>query len=307
MAYPTDRNITNVRKPAVAGRFYPADPGKLREMVQGFLVDARREIAPPDSSTTLLGVLAPHAGFVFSGFTAACAYATLEGRTYDTVILIGGPHTAAARTVGASVYRGSVFETPLGAVAVDTDLARRIVASSSAISEDEISHRQEHSLEVQLPFLQLALQDVAIVPILVAGQQTLLDEVAGAIVKAVSARGRPGRTLFVISTDLSHYPKQQDAEKYDSEILQAFCSLDGELLLAKDKQIMGLGVDNLACTMCGLRAAFVGIRIANKLGATTATLLDRRTSADAGVSGVSEREVVGYGAAMLTGAGSTRS
>ncbi len=289
-----------VRKPAAAGRFYPSSPERLSELVKGFLSDARKEMPVLSPDTKIVEILSPHAGFIFSGATAAHAYVELEGRDYDTVILIGPPHHV--RVHGASVYCGDAFETPLGSVPVNTDLARRIASSSHLINDDERPHIQEHSLEVQLPFLQMVMKDFSIVPILIMGNKDVLDSVAHAMSDVFrEIREQHGSVLFIISTDLAHFPEKKDADKCDVEILQAFCTLDADLLLKKDKEIMSRGVPNLACTMCGLDAAYVGIRIANAMGGTEAFILDRSVSSDAHVPGAGTESVVGYGAVLITG------
>ncbi|MCX7031607.1 MAG: AmmeMemoRadiSam system protein B [Spirochaetes bacterium] len=289
----------DLRPPAVAGSFYPADPVQLRTAVDGFLSRARRSgVAIPDGEEPV-AILVPHAGYDFSGPCAAFAYAALDGRQFDRIVLLGPPHTVAVQ--GAAVYCGAGFQTPLGAVPVDTALARAIVGSSSVIHDSPAPHTAEHSLEVQLPFLLETLKKVSIVPILVMGDSAILDSVARSIIDAVrSSNGGFSRTLFVISTDLAHYPSEADATASDREILSAFCSLDPGKLVAADRAIMARKLPKLSCTMCGLDAAYVGLQIARAAGATMAHLLDTRTSADAGISGAGADSVVGYGAVLVS-------
>jgi AmmeMemoRadiSam system protein B len=289
----------SIRAPAVAGQFYPAHPGELESMIKGFLAKAREDTILPHPNTRILEILVPHAGYIYSGLTAAYSFAVLEGREYDTVVLLGSPHRVPV--AGAVVYCGKAFDCPLGLVPVNVDLAKKLVSSSDLIEDDEEPHLYEHSLEVELPFLQTVLGDFSIVPILIMGERLILDDVAESIVRTVSEAGESvDRILFVISTDLSHYPQKKDAVKSDTEILQAFCSLDGDVLLKKNKEIMARGVRNLACAMCGLDAAYVGIKIANALGGGKATLLHRSVSSDAGIPGADDSQVVGYGAVMVT-------
>jgi AmmeMemoRadiSam system protein B/AmmeMemoRadiSam system protein A len=293
-----------LRPPAVAGSFYPSDPGQLRAMVEDFLARARRGAGnsaarAPALDEQVVAILVPHAGYVFSGLTAACAFAACEGREYDTVILIGTPHTAPIR--GAAVFCGRGFATPIGVVPVDTRFTRAITAASPLIRDDPTPHAAEHSLEVQLPFLVSVLKGARIVPILVMGDTATLRSVARSLIETI--RKTPGgfsRTLIVISSDLAHYPTAADALASDREILTAFCSLDPDALLAADRSIMERKMPNLVCSMCGLNTAYVGLELARAAGATAARLLDTRTSADAGVSGATADKVVGYGAVLIT-------
>jgi len=304
--YEPQEDITSsIREPTVAGTFYPDDPGVLDKMVEHFLSSAREDKSIRKINEPIAIILVPHAGYVVSGRTAAYAYALLEGRDYDIVVLIGSPHRADVH--GASVYCGCGFRIPFGVIPVDTDLARAVVSSSELITDNELPHRYEHSLEVQLPFLEKVLDDFAIVPILVMGDAKTLDHIALAIFKAVSKACGTGKSiLYIVSTDLSHYPKKEDAVKCDSEILQAFLSLEGDTLLKTNDDIMKRGVYNLACAMCGLDAAYVGIKIANAAGANKAVILHRSVSSDAGIEGVSSEQVVGYASVAVTATANTR-
>lgn len=291
---------TLVRRAAASGTFYPSDPDTLEEMVKTFLTNAKEDKNRKVIDGRAGMILVPHAGLVFSGTTAAYAYSILEGEEYNTVILIGSPHQVAVR--GASVYCGDGFEMPSGIVRVDKDLAFNIVHVSKFIADSELSHLQEHSLEVQLPFLIEVLKSFSIVPILVMGDQNTLNSVASSIVKAVAEVTETGRkVLYVISTDLSHFPEKSDALRSDFEILEAFCSLNGDTLIQTDKNIMDRNIANLSCTMCGLDAAYVGIKIANAHNADRAVILHRSVSSDAGIKWATEESVVGYASVAIIG------
>jgi AmmeMemoRadiSam system protein B len=288
------------REPAAAGSFYPADPVELRRTVRTLLQEAQEDPGRLWLDGRPIVLLVPHAGYVFSGKTAAFGFVTLEGTDYERVVLIGPPHRVAVR--GASVYCGDGFSTPLGTVPVDTAFTGALVSSSNLITGDETPHREEHSIEVQLPFLQEVLGTFSIVPILVMGDQTVLDVVARALLRtAVHIPGGSGRTLWVISTDLSHYPEKKAALACDAEILEAFCSLDCATLMRADRELMQRGVKNLVCTMCGIGAAYIGIRVARAYSAESAVVLHRSVSADAQVEGVGENRVVGYAAVAVLG------
>ncbi len=290
----------SVREPAASGSFYPADSGKLRRMVRRLLQEAREDPARPRIAGRTLVLLVPHAGYVFSGKTAAYGFVTLEDSGYERVVIVGPPHRVSLK--GASVYCGKSFSTPLGTVPVDTEFTNALVSSSDLIICDESSHRGEHSLEVQLPFLQEVLGTFSIVPILVRGDQEVVDAVARALLRtSLQVPGGTGETLWVISTDLSHYPEKSASMSCDAAILEAFCSLDCDSLLSVDRELMQQGTKNLVCTMCGLEAAYVGIRVARAHSAERAVVLHRSVSSDALVEGVDETRVVGYAAVSVTG------
>jgi len=294
-------NLDQVREPAVSGSFYPDDPKELDAMIENFLKKAGEDPHRVKVDTPIHLILVPHAGYVFSGGTAAYAYIEITGEPYDTVVLIGPPHRVAV--AGASVYCGKGFKIPFGVIPVDTELAQAIVRSSDIVNDDEYPHIPEHSIEVQLPFLHKILGIFSIVPILVMGEEKTLDRVAAAILEGIKDTHTPEkRILFVISTDLAHFPNYKDALKCDAEIVKAFMTLDAGNLLKTNDEIMKWGIPNLACAMCGLDAAYVGIKIANAIGADKAVLLHMSTSLDAGIPGGSEERVVGYASVAVTSA-----
>jgi AmmeMemoRadiSam system protein B len=189
------------RPAAVAGAFYPGDPAALRRMVEAFVAEGRKGAAP--GGGRVLGIAAPHAGYVYSGLTAGYAFAAVEGRSYDTVLLLGSPHTTPVR--GAAVFCGPGFETPLGVAEVDVDLAKAVVSASPLAQDLRAPHAREHSLEVHLPFLTVALGSYRFVPILIMGDREILDPTADAIYDAlISMYGADVRPLVVVSTDLAH-------------------------------------------------------------------------------------------------------
>lgn len=257
----------------MAGRFYPADPSDLRRLVETELAEARRTQPGPAAAPKAL--VAPHAGYVYSGPIAASAWARavqLRGRV-ERVVLAGPAHWGARGAVVAA--SAAVFATPLGPVRVDTDARDRLVAASR-VKVDDRTHAHEHSLEVQLPFLQVTLGDVAVLPLLVSsgaatGVAEVLDEVWGG-----------DDTLVVVSTDLSHYRDQATATKLDAETAAAVVGRRPE------------AIEPLQA--CGAVALQALLMVAGRRGLEV-ELLDLRTSAD--TAGPPDR-VVGYGAFALT-------
>jgi len=285
----------NVRKPAVAGVFYPAEPGELRRVVETSLAEAKKE----EFSGAIKAILAPHAGYVFCRRGLAAAYKQIEGPAfkYDTVALIGPSHRLA--TKAAALSSAHAWETPLGPVQVATDLCRELARSMDRIEFDDRAHAGEHCLEAQLPYLITAAKGkpFKIVPMLISSPDPLDHQRAANALIAIAAKGR---TLIVVSSDLSHYPDAPTAEKVDKAILDAVKSLNPSTLIQENQKLMQAGHKGLGCAMCGLDAALALARAAKGLGISEAAVVNYTHSGM--VSGDNGR-VVGYGAMIFTGTG----
>lgn len=249
------------RPAAVAGRFYSDDPAELRSTVESLLASAK-------SRDAVKAIVAPHAGYVYSGPIAASAYACVP-ETIERVVLFGPAHRVALRGLGTPTV--DAFETPLGNVMIDRDAIERLDALGP-VSANDRAHAQEHSLEVQLPFLQVLLDRFVLVPVVV-GDATI-DEVAAAL---EAVWGGP-ETLVVISTDLSHYETYEAARRMDRATADAIVRLD--------QAAIG---DDQACGRIPLRGF---LSRAKRLG-MRCTELDLRNSGD---TAGRRKEVVGYGA-----------
>ena len=261
-----------VRPPAVAGTFYPADPETLRTDVEDALGAAatRADAAAPVPKA----VVVPHAGYAYSGPVAASAYARLLPRRgrIERAVLVGPAHGSPRTPVAAS--SADAFETPLGLVPVDCS-AREELAGAGLVTVDDAAHAGEHSLEVHLPFLQVALGDVRVLP-LVVGQVP-----AGAVATVLDRAWGGPETVVVVSTDLSHYHDHDEARRLDRRTAQAVV----------DRQPDALGFAN-ACGVVPLR----GLLLVAADRDLDVELVDLRTSADT----VGSRDtVVGYGAFVL--------
>ena len=263
--------MTHVRHAAVAGMFYPGNPRELDAEVRRYLAGAP---APSAADAPPKAIIAPHAGYVYSGAVAATAYARL-GPIADRVrrvVVIGPCHRVPVR--GLAVSGADAFETPLGRIPVDA-IARDAVLALPQVTVFEDTHEHEHSLEVQLPFLQKLFRNFAILP-LVAGQATG-EQVAQVIERLWGGE----ETIFVISSDLSHYLDYDTARSVDAATCQAIESLDGS----------AIGRDQA----CG-RVPVAGIlEVAKRRGLAVSTL-DLRNSGD---TAGDRRRVVGYGAWMF--------
>jgi MEMO1 family protein len=242
------------REPAVAGMFYPADAQVLRSQVEGFLAEAEGGPHPK-------AVIVPHAGFVYSGPVAATAYARIDPEKSRRVVLIGPSHRVPFRGLAAS--GATVWRTPLGDVPLEP---------VDGIPELEAAHAQEHSLEVQLPFLQTVLNEFTLLP-LVAGDASA-EEVAGVLDRL---RGGP-ETLIVISSDLSHYENDETCRRLDRATADSILALDEH------------GID--PGSACG-RVPIRGLLHLARQKKMRVELLDLRNSGD--TAGPKD-QVVGYGA-----------
>jgi len=274
-----------LRHPAVAGYFYQGTAEALRKQVQGFII-------PSAKKTKALGVLAPHAGLMYSGAVAGAVYSSVE--LPDIFILIGPNHTGLGASV--SLMSSGRWETPLGTVEIDEPLAAAILEKSSHIHADALAHLREHSLEVQLPFIQYFKHTFKIVPMqmLDTRLETCL-EVGRAVAEAVKESGaeagnrESGRhVLIVASSDMSHYERAVTAKEKDSKAIHQILNLDPQGLYHT--------VRDYGITMCGYGPAVVMLASCNALGASHAELVKYANSGE--VSGDYD-QVVGYAGIII--------
>jgi len=257
--------MTQVRPPSVAGTFYPASAASLKAMVESFIGQVRDDAPAPKA------LIAPHAGYVYSGPIAGRAYALIRGSrsTLRRVVLIGPCHRTPIR--GIAVTSAQAFRTPLGDVAVDLE-AVQAALTLPQVGVSDAAHADEHSLEVQLPFLQSVLDDFAIVPLLTG----LTD--AGDVADVLEALWGGNETMIAVSTDLSHYLPYRAAAEQDARTAAAIETLQAD----------GLGHHD-ACGADGVR----GLLLLARKRAMTVRRVDLRSSGD--TAGPRDR-VVGYGA-----------
>jgi AmmeMemoRadiSam system protein B len=231
----------------------------------------------------LVALIAPHAGLVYSGPVAAHAYRMLAGRTFDVAVLVGPSHFVAFD--GVAVHASGGFDSPLGVAPIEADCAAALLNASPVVREYPAAHAREHSLEMQLPFLQRLAPDIPIVP-LVMGRQT--PETARALADALTAVLGGRRALLVASTDLSHYHNAAVAQRLDSVVIDLVSRFDADGLQA--------ALDARPEHACGGGPAVAVMRAARRLGARDAVVLEYGDSGD--VSG-DKSSVVGYLAAAF--------
>jgi hypothetical protein len=260
------------RKPCVAGQFYPGTRERLRETI-GSMTD------PAAARKKALAVVSPHAGYIYSGGVAGAVFSST---VLPPVFIILGP---AHREIGSlfAIQTEGSWQTPLGESPIETNLASRILAACPLVEENERAHLMEHSLEVQLPFIQYFREDAAIVPICVSAEAGYaeLDVLGRALAGAV--RAHEDETLIVASTDMSHYVSQKTAEKQDRRAIDKVLGLDpfGLFTTVIEERI----------SMCGFQPTAAALVAALALGARRAELVCYATSGEASGDYV---QVVGY-------------
>ncbi len=285
-----------IRPPAVANQFYPGQPEALRRAVRKALREAEGAAVP---GGTPVAILVPHAGYVYSAGVAAFSYQAVAGRRITDAILIGNSHHVRLRR--GAVYARGGFATPLGTVPVNAELAAALLKETDRLADQPAPHEPEHSLEVQLPFLQELFPGIRIVPILLSAfPMEDCRAIGEAIARAVHASGRAETTLIVNSTDMSHYPSGVDADRVDRQALKALEAFDADRLAGEIAASMQSGIPNLHCVFCGEESLYATMAAARALGADRARVLHYAHSGD--ISGDRSR-VVGYGAAAFVRTG----
>lgn len=235
-------NIT--RDPYVAGKFYSVNKEKLRKELIDLFGTAK---SPEESNLSLRALIAPHAGYIFSGEVAASSFnQILENASYKRVFVIASSHQMFFN--GASVYTQGDYKTPLGVVKVDRNLGKKLVRENDVFSDNIEPHNFEHSLEVQLPFLQHKLgNDFLLVPIILGTQfPDDCKQIAHVLTPYFN-----DENLFIVSTDFSHYPEYRDAVQIDTITSNAILSNNTEELLSSLKKNKKKNIDNLATSLCG--------------------------------------------------------
>jgi len=271
-----DLSASKVREPAVAGQFYPGGRQDLKEAI-----DSMVGKGPPQAA---LGILVPHAGYVFSGSVAGEVYGAVE--LPDTFVIIGPNHTGLGPV--ASIMTSGSWSLPAGEAKIDSTLAADILEKSRFLADDRTAHVYEHSIEVQIPFLQQLAGDVRIVPVsLMAAGDDECRDIGNAIAAALRTYGK--KVLIIASSDMSHYESREVAAEKDGLALEKVLALDPNGLLET--------VQRYQISMCGAVPAAVMLYACIGLGAEEARLVRYQTSGD--VSG-DYSQVVGYAGVIIS-------
>ncbi|MFH0913162.1 MAG: AmmeMemoRadiSam system protein B [Candidatus Omnitrophota bacterium] len=264
---------SKVRQPQVAGRFYPSSSQELKKQIDN-LVD--KKAAKLDAIACML----PHAGYMYSGRVAAKTLSRINIK--EKIILLGPNHTGSGAKF--SIMTEGIWQTPLGEVKIDSLLAKEILNSSEYLEDDTLAHRYEHSLEVELPFLQYFKADFEIVPItFLSDESEALKKIGREIADSVKKRKINNSTIIIASSDMTHYEPEGEAKKKDAEAIEAILELDEDKLMQR--------IRRLNISMCGCAPVIAMISAAKCLGAKIAKLINYQTSGD--VTGDRE-SVVGY-------------
>ncbi|HOO50166.1 MAG TPA: AmmeMemoRadiSam system protein B [Alphaproteobacteria bacterium] len=265
-----------IRHAAVAGQFYPSDPVILKRQLEKFMPVAKECVKA-------LGIVVPHAGYIYSGAVAGAVYARVE--IPNTVIILGPNHHGIGSK--AAIYPPGEWDTPLGNVAIEQQLSKLILQHASFVEEDSTAHHYEHSLEVQVPFLQHVKPDISIVPLCLGFGDYASSELLGrALAKAIKDFKK--EVLVVASSDMSHYEPVDVARHEDNYAIQEMLNMNPEGMYST--------VRNRGITMCGIIPATVMLIAAMDLGASKSELIRYATSGD--VSG-DFQQVVGYAGLMV--------
>ena len=276
-----------VRSAVVAGSWYPGDPTELAATIDELLA----AVEPVDGVP--VGLIAPHAGYAFSGPVAAVGFRQLQGAPLDVAVVVAPDHQPPLSNP-ISVWAEGGFETPLGVVPADVELAQALMEADPRITFDAAAHEGEHAIEIELPFLQRACPGCRVVPVLMGSDdEETVRALADALLKVL-----PGhRAVVIASSDLSHYPSYDDARTVDGATLAAIETGDPAQVRKTIAALMGAGFSNVVTCACGEGPLLVTMRVAQGLGADLVTVLQYANSGDAPRG--DQSQVVGYGAAMF--------
>lgn len=269
---------SKIRRPVVAGRFYSLSAQKLKEEI-GSLVDEKAKKAD------IIAAVLPHAGYMYSGRVAAATVSRLNIK--DKVILLGPNHTGLGANF--SIVTSGTWQTPLGELEIDSGLAGEILRRSEYLEEDDLAHREEHSLEVLLPFLQYFRKDFRIVPILFMSDEVgVLKKIGQDIAGIIKAKGIEKSVLLLASSDMTHYEPEGQAQKKDRQAIEAILELDEDKLMDR--------VLRQNISMCGFAPVIAMICAAKALGAQKSELIKYQTSGDVTQD---KSSVVGYAGIII--------
>lgn len=273
---------TSVRKPAVAGSFYPSPSDILKQKVNQFLEQA--EI--PEISGYIKAAIVPHAGYDYSGWVAAYVYQAIRQLESPTIILIGPSHQYYLQ--GIAIDGNDEWETPLGRVAIDKELRDRLIKENSLFKINSAAHEKEHCLEVQLPFLQTIFSDFKILPILVND----LSENDSESIGQTLAEQIDENIIIIASSDMSHYPAYEQANYADGKVIKAILTGKIEQLNQTISDLEKENIEQADTFLCGQQAVGIVMRVAQKIEANNIQLLKYANSGDVEIGDKSQ--VVGY-------------
>jgi hypothetical protein len=265
--------MSQLRHPSAAGYFYPGDKDKLREQVEWLLTIGHKD----KIIDNIAGLVAPHAGYIYSGRTASFAYNTIRDKNFKNVIIISPSHREYFE--GVSIYEGDGYITPLGVLEINKEMVNLLTEGSKNIFKGNAGHRQEHGIEVHLPFLQFILPEFNIVPIVMGDQsKKYIDELAKRISEII-----PENTLIIASSDMSHFYSRRIADDLDSIAEQRINNFDYEGLYDD--------LEHKRCEACGGGPIIAMMKALDLNNKSKSVVLNR---SDSGDTTKNYDEVVGY-------------
>lgn len=270
---------SEIRPPAVAGMFYEREPVRLKKAIENYLNQAH----PPKIEGEIIGLVSPHAGYFYSAKTAAYGYKLVKGKKYNSVVVISPSHYEYFR--GISIYNGIAYQTPLGTISIDSELRDELKDYNNIIEFSKRGHGREHALEVQLPFLQMVLEDFKLLPIVMGDQS---KEFVYSLAELLAEVLKNKNVLLVASSDLSHYFSHDVANSLDSRIEHLINKFDDETLIDE--------LEEEIVQACGGGPIVTVMKTSKLLGANKSKVLYRNDSSEA--SG-DKHQVVGYLSAVF--------
>lgn len=274
--------LGEVKQPNANGRFYPANPKALSETIKGYL----SEVQPSDIKGDILVIISPHAGYEFSGRTAAYGYRAIKGRHYDTVVILGPSHYFNFK--GAAIWPKGAFRTPLGDIAVEQSLSHKLMLSSLLFSSYPEAFSREHSIEVQLPFLQTVFSNFKIVPI-VLGHVDFSD--CQNLAKAIGEAIKDKNCLLIASSDMYHGFNYQDGELKDAYTLALIKELKAKELYDR--------IQDQRAQLCGWTAVITSMLVAEQLGYEQVKVLNYTNSVQVTNKKIKGEYCVGYSSVVI--------
>ncbi len=282
------RELT-IRNPAVSGRFYPSDPEDLAHSIDTFLENA---IEPVVDSP--VAIVVPHAGYVYSGQICADGFRQAMGNDYDLIVVLGTNHTTQG-FLKISVNDCDGYRTPLGVASVDTSLVKELLQHDELVEYNPAVHRSEHSVEVQIPFIQRIFPSTPILPVVVGMPEPEMCTAFGHLLAELVGERK---VLIVASSDLSHYPSYEDANRVDRATLESILQMDPHQFFDATQDQLRSSIPNLSTCACGAGPIMVAMTAASALNASHPTILSYANSADIPVG--SQDRAVGYGAVAFS-------
>jgi AmmeMemoRadiSam system protein B/AmmeMemoRadiSam system protein A len=279
-------NDSSVRPPAVAGKFYPLDSAKLRTALKYFFDDAVKQ----QYSEKPLGIIVPHAGYLYSGQIAADAFNQVRNYDYDVVVILGTNHTTADFSK-ISVYPKGAFRTPLGLATIDEDITGLLLKEDADCVTDISPQETEHSVEVQVPFIQYLFPNSKIVPLVIGSSDLQLCAKLGRTLAKIL---KDKKALIVASSDLSHYPDYDDAVSTDKNTLDAVVKMNTENIRDEMNKKLSSDIHSLVTCACGEGPILALVTAVKESGGNFASLLSYANSGNSLVG--DNNRVVGYGA-----------